>query len=556
MIFELASDVLALQGLANPQLSAIQPTIATYKTLLLQPAGNLESDAAGVRNRDRHLTVTQLQSYFNLAVESEAELVVAPEYSVPWDVLENAIRNGVYPASQKLWVLGCESIRYSELMTLQDSLIDVATVIFEPLVANDARFLDPLVYLFSTTELGDNNILKLVLLVQFKTHPMSEKGNYEVDYLQLGTRGYSFGELGSIRLSSIICSDALALSADDARNIYDRSLILHIQLNPSPRHPLYRRYRDHLLEQFGEATEIICLNWAQGVRERHNGQDSVWNDVAGSAWYVKYGSVPGRLDARDEVLSASHVLGFYYTCMPGLKAHALFLNYRAAAYLFNSTKVTHIGQLGIESRLRGPELRQLFRWHPDQSRWIKEALSDDGFITAAEDAGGAKDELVRISSANPFNAERVITLSSGNITEIQTWHAVSELRSCRVESAEVIFRMTFCQDGHQDANEYRTKSLRRCRALWDLLLDHANIPAALEDFKSGFQFDWSSTAPHQNAISREGRRATVVFMGEEMPSSRVSKVAACLAEFLRREIADRDECENAQQRIAVRRQGL
>jgi hypothetical protein len=96
MIFELASDVLALQGLANPQLSAIQPTIATYKTLLLQPAGNLESDAAGVRNRDRHLTVTQLQSYFNLAVESEAELVVAPEYSVPWDVLENAIRNGVY----------------------------------------------------------------------------------------------------------------------------------------------------------------------------------------------------------------------------------------------------------------------------------------------------------------------------------------------------------------------------------------------------------------------------------------------------------------------------
>jgi hypothetical protein len=41
--------------------------------------------------------------------------VITPEYAMPWETLAAAISKGVAPAEGKLWALGCESIKYSEL---------------------------------------------------------------------------------------------------------------------------------------------------------------------------------------------------------------------------------------------------------------------------------------------------------------------------------------------------------------------------------------------------------------------------------------------------------
>ena len=84
-----------------------------------------------------------------------------------------------------------------------------------------------------------------MLLVQFKTRAMGDRDHFEVNSLQRGTCIYEFGRSGhTVRLVSLICSDAFDLLDPEAARIYDRTLIIHIQLNPEPRQEQYRRYRD------------------------------------------------------------------------------------------------------------------------------------------------------------------------------------------------------------------------------------------------------------------------------------------------------------------------
>ena len=53
-----------------------------------------------------------------------------------------------------------------------------------------------------------------------------------------------------------------------AKELYDRTLMIHIQLNPKPRQEQYRQYRTRLMHYGGDETELICLNWA---KDWHNG---------------------------------------------------------------------------------------------------------------------------------------------------------------------------------------------------------------------------------------------------------------------------------------------
>jgi hypothetical protein len=139
--------------------------------MLAQPEGSIEADAAGVRNRDRDRAGTVFLRFLEKAVETGADLAVTPEYSLPWETLSASLRKGVRPAVGKLWALGCESLTLAQLIARKTELADIATVIFEPMVERANRFLDPLVYMF-LAEPDVGGPFKLVLLVQFKTHPM------------------------------------------------------------------------------------------------------------------------------------------------------------------------------------------------------------------------------------------------------------------------------------------------------------------------------------------------------------------------------------------------
>jgi hypothetical protein len=412
--------ILKPEGFGLPKLNVLVPNIDNYSTLLMQPHGDIEADAQGVRSFDRELASAQFGQFLSDAVETQADLVVTPEYAMPWDVLLSHLKEGVRPSQGKLWVLGCESIKLSELETAKTEIAPYATVLYEPLETENERFLGPLVYLFLAPALAADVEDRLVILCQFKTNPMGDEDHFEVNRLQRGSNIYQFGNVQGqeIKLVSLICSDAFEFLDQHAAAVYDRGLIIHIQLNQKPRQEQFRLYRDRLLRFNGDATELICLNWACNVQLRIDGHKIAWNNIAGSAWYLK----PDKFDTRDETLSTNHKRGLYYTWLNKLYVHALFFNYLPATYLLNASKVAHVAVPGPLSRRRGPQVTRSRVWNTDKEAWEEQEYLDDGFSNIVGEAGNASTNIKNISDLNPFEVERILALCSGKIKSSDDWH--------------------------------------------------------------------------------------------------------------------------------------
>jgi hypothetical protein len=545
---EPVSRILSTKRLCEPVLNALAPNGANYRVLIMQPRGEIEASIAGVSNRNRARAISQFGRFLDEAFENHADLVATPEYSMPWEALVLAIKGGQIPEPGKIWVLGCESMRIGDLERIKEDLAQSAEVIHEDLHWDHDRFVSPLAYVFVAPQINEPDLRKTVLLIQFKTHPMGDKDHFEINGLQRGARIYEFGgPHQGLRLVSLICSDAFAFEDADARSIYDRALILHLQLNPSPRHEQFVGCRERLLRYGGDATEILCLNWAANVQQCSGDKVSAWCNISGSAWYLK----PNEFDDRDVTLCANHRRGLYYTWLQPRRAHALFFNFEGATYLLDATKVAHVGVPGAVSSRRGPQVRKVFIWSDREAAWIEQAKMEDGFNATVVESGDAKDELGRIAERNPLEAERVLALSAGKIDQASDWYLVRHLDSCVLEATEIIRRITFCQDTNEQARDFRVGRLRRFGRLWEILKTAEELPPALADLREGFRFEWSENFPHQNAISAGGRRATVIYMGEEYSSAQLEIIAKKAAEYLHRASSNADKSISARQRLAI-----
>src|SRR3990172_7476794 len=115
---------------------------------------------------------------------------------MPWETLAKAIQGGAVPAQGKLWALGCESLKLSELEALKEDLAPFASVLYETLQPDPGRFIDPLVYVFLAAPADGNGAARIVVLVQLKTYAMGDDDHFERNGLQLGTLVYQFGEKG------------------------------------------------------------------------------------------------------------------------------------------------------------------------------------------------------------------------------------------------------------------------------------------------------------------------------------------------------------------------
>jgi hypothetical protein len=538
--------LLEIAGLNAPSLNVLVPNEDNYKTLILQPSGQIEANADGVRNRDRELAEEQYGKFLDDALNSRADLVVTPEYSMPWSVLTNAIKSNKSPARGKLWAFGCESIRYNELEVLQQELDSIAIVLFEEIDADPARFVSPLAYLFKTELTEDIDQIKNVLIVQFKTHPMGDPNHFEINGMQKGKFIYKFGNENSLKLVSLICADVFNFLDSHAQEIYDRALIVHIQLNQEPRHEKFLDCRRKLLSLSGDATEILSLNWARDVH-LWLGEELKWKNIAGSAWYLK----SKEFDDKDTTLCENHRRGLYYTRLTTLRSHALFFNFEPASYLLEVTKVAHIGVGGAISRRRGPQLKKVCFWDSTTGLWVEQEAIDDGFSAIVEKCGNAKNEIKTIANSNPFAAERILALSSGCISSEENWYKIELIDSCRTDASETIYRITFCQDTNEQAVDFRTGRLKRFGRLWGIIHNENNLLQPIKDLKDNIRFEWSPSHPHQNAVTKEGKRATLVYMGEESEIGQIEATKKKLREYIRRAFPDENQRLSAQQRIIV-----
>jgi hypothetical protein len=515
-IFAVA-DAFAKTGLAPPTLNALVADANNYSALLLQPQGEIEATTSFIRTRNRDLATAQFGRFLEDARTSQPDLVVTPEYSVPWVVLTNAI-NGTNsgPAEGKLWALGCESIRYSELQQWKRDLVNIAEVIFEPMQADDTRFVDPLAYVFRAPGTEPNAGSKLVVLVQFKTHAMGgDPHDFERNHLQLGTRIYQFGNYGGgISLTSFICSDFLGFTDGDAGFVRDRGLILHLQLNDKRQHAGLRAFRERLLKHVGKSTEIVTLNWARDTHVHVDGHDTGFRKFAGSSWCVKADDI----DLADETVAANHRSGMYYTWLSEHRTHTMFLNFSPAAFAFTASKVERIGVNGPAGNRRGPQLDGAKTWDAANNSWRAVALLDDGFTSILAESGNASTNIRAIYDVCPLACERLVSLCGGTGITRNDWHTVSQLKSFSLPPDELVHRLTFCQPVHATSFAFRREQLRRCSHLWNALTDTAHLPAVLNDTLPSRELKWSGDKPHQNLRGKDGEAATVVYLGESTRS--------------------------------------
>lgn len=536
------AEVLKKHGLAAPELEALRPDRTNYKLCLLQPKGDITYDATGLRHTNAALAATEFAAFIDEAIARRADLAVTPEYAMPWDVLIDALADDKTPKPGKLWALGCESITFEALEALRDDANAVAHFIFEDLSEVEGQFVDPLAYVFWAPRKNNAQQLELVVLVQFKTEPMSDPQQFEVNHLRKGNRIYQFGEHGkSVRLTSFICSDALKVDDAIAAQLYQQSLILHIQLNPDPRHKLFRAYRDKLMSLSDGAPELICLNWASGVTMSAGATPSVWNSPANSAWYLK----PDQFDRNDGPLADNHRKGLYYTYESGHRVHALFFNYAPALFILEATKAAHIAQPAIAKRT-GPNLKEMLNWNG--AAWTQGAAAD-GFASVIAHAGPAQTQVQNASTSNPFWAERLLALSAGSITNAEDWYCVKQLDSCAINQDEFIKRITFCQDPEPTSAAFRTGRLKLCGHLVTTV-QTVKLPPSLTDLGAGYDLKWAPASPHQNAFTASGA-ATIIYMGETATESQMQKTRDLLDDFLRRSIKDDQKSILARQRLAI-----
>jgi len=537
------SDVLHPLGLTAIPLRALIPNTDNYEALFMQPHGDIVASADGVFNRDKASALSQFGAFLHAAAERGSNLAVTPEYSLPWKALIDSLKKGETPAQGDLWALGCESVKPAELATIAGELADIAAVIHEPVAEGSAKFLDPLAYVFwATNNAGD---AQLLVVIQFKTASMGDPEHFEVNNLERGTCIYQLGGGAEARLFGLICSDAFGVTDAHAAAMYDRALILHIQLNPKPRHAQYRLYRDKLLGYHGDVTELICLNWAANVCDWSDGEERSWQNFSASAWYLR----PQQFDCCDKRLRDDHRRGLYYTWLRHLRYHVMFFDPAPRVFALTASKVFHLNVAAPLSYRRGPRLTAAFQWDAPGGNWVEEPTADDGFQVVIGHAGPARPHIEALCADNPLYVERLLALSAGRISSTEDWHRIQNVDSCAIDPSEVIQRMTFCKDEDESANRFRCGRLKLCGRLTTVLTSPDNLPAALKDMQHGFKLRWSPEAPHQNALAQNGE-ATVVYMGEQATLSEVESVKKRLAEFLQRHHTA-DAGLAAKQRLAV-----
>lgn len=510
------------EGLEPPRLNALQADETLYKVLTHQPIGRIRIAPDLIGHADSVEAKLRTAAFLRLAATagSQPDLVVSPEYSVPWEVLLEAVEQGILPEEGKLWVLGCESLSLGGLDAVRQRLGERAVVLDDDessVKLTTQQYRNPLVYVFLTKCNADKST-RLVLLVQYKTEPSGDPENTEATGMLPGVNVYAFGTLPSeVRLITLVCSDVFGFSKELIDSYYNGLLLLHIQLNNSPRQLLYKKYRQELFAPAGE-TELLCLNWADNVVsvDENGVNEHSWDNICGSAWYLR----SPETNLSDQAILENHRHGIYYTRHEPIRAHALQFHYRPRVFLFQATKVFHHAIPKPRSMRTGPKALRTFVWMQDQNQWIEprttDQFPDDGFCELLNrvSAGGIDLEDLRdLYRTGPIAVERAMAITAGQFGVPELWHSPTCIDSMRLCEHEVVRRVTVTQDPATEAVIFRNSRFALTRAVAELRAGDYPWPSSVEALRKGFKFNWQPETPNRNVVADDDTLATVINAG-------------------------------------------
>nr|WP_295933620.1 hypothetical protein [uncultured Dyadobacter sp.] len=503
--------------LLKPEFLCLTQDAGLYQTLLLQIREDISYDETGIWLTDDARSRTKFKSFFMLAAERHVELAVTPEYSCPWSVIGDLIHDDSLPEMQRLWIVGCQSISAQALHNFINTHPQVIWVYEHELVQshlNDQQFFDPVCLLFRTEDANGEG--RSVVVIQFKNQFFGGGGfTWEQENMIRGTKFYVLSNrTASTKLIVQICSDALLdinfPSVEDGRFLNDPLLLVHIQLNQSPFQANYKNYRTSVFKTGGKDLnkEVLCLNWARGVRDNDGTE---WNTYGGSALYIK----SEKLNLTDQRFNSNHAFGLYYSNWYDRRSHIYFLGYDEHVYLLRGTKPSQLRADGSQMQRSGPQLIALYHW---DNGWQTSISADDGFATLCLDLQNEAGDLSCIAgNPLPLDVERLVELSLGMLDPAGDWSRPEKLSAMKVSDDELNNRTNFTHDPATLQAEARTRKLLHYGFLKNAILTVPDkLPQGLRDAQLGYD----QTLPlhkryllNLHSVSNNLNRGTGVFLG-------------------------------------------
>jgi hypothetical protein len=516
------ANLLQTHGFLPPDLQFLRPDEHQYTALLMQPRGPIFASAHRIGPADSALAAAKGRKFLELARARNAHLAVTPEYYLPWSMLRDAITGGITPPADALWVLGSESITQDRLEQFKQDVASHCLVLHEPWenLTRDRSLLDPAVLLFQARKPDQST--HLVALVQFKTYPSRDDTFFEETLLRTGKQIYKFsGKSGHLSAAAIICSDAFAAEPPVLGELNYQSTIIHVQLNPSPTHSVYRNYRTTTFETDAKATNchIVCLNWAHQVEEVNDqGAPKPWKNIAASTWYCP----KDECSSKDGIVTANHRLGLYYTYMSE-RRHALRFHYEEATFELLVPKLMRLTK-AIMANHNGPSMVDRRVWDAAAQDWISGPVpAIDGsaaYVAAYPEVNAA---LTHVLAANdPLAIERVLALSTGDISGRETWHSLESIDSCTIEPDEVVRRISVVQDVL--GNDFRYRRISAIAEIHHEIANQTQWPKQVAGLDEQSAVQWSLAEPNFNVRTSSGTPTLVVYLDEtHSPSKRATK---------------------------------
>lgn len=260
-------EILTEKKIEYPDLNIFKQCGIALKVAQWQPIGEIHFDKKrGFFSIDKN-HYSKAESFIKRSQEENADIIVTPEYSCPWELLNQILFSGEMVVDYgKLFCLGMEGITFTDFNTFLNKCNEEQNV--EIIVEDFCRiskrnFLSCLVYIFSTEE-------KVICLVQLKTTAASDKWvQLEANGLMTGNTIYYFDDKDRRNcLIAIICADALRQVNNQLNEKlnYNKYLVLHPQLNPKPLHESFMQMRSNLMNFAYGNMRILTQNWSKDSR--------------------------------------------------------------------------------------------------------------------------------------------------------------------------------------------------------------------------------------------------------------------------------------------------
>lgn len=533
-------EFLDARRLSNPTLEVLQATEKSYRALLFQPSGPFVGNASRIGPADMGFADRQASALLEMATKQGHHLVVTPEYYLPIKTLLDCVQGDRFPASDAIWVLGCESMTPAQLAEFKTSAESAGNcrVFYEDDEAAPAQgtYFDPVAYCFLSKD-KDTGEEQRVILIQFKTISSKDEHYFENRVLRTGKVVYQFrGQDNRLALSAIICSDAFNIAEDNdvLLKLTENSTLLHIQLNPKPRNVEYLKYRVETFCRHERTSncDIVCLNWAEniGFLEQEGGRELNWNNEAGSAWYLPN----DRASSEDALVEQNERNGLYYS-WHRRNRHVLHFHYAPAVFEFSVPKVVHTGRQ-LHAVSTGPKLDARYVWD-DTNAWVSQAswadtgltqlFGCDAKVTTAFTALAKDESRLRI--------ERAVALSCGLTSGKDDWYGAGKLKSLEMSDDEITKRLTVRLERNEQSDTTRHDQLQSVSALHEILAT-MQLPLQIRNLSGGgAQVYWSRKSPHTNIIKDGVEPAHVAFLGFQPEERRIEDACDAAYALLHRE---------------------